>query len=336
MRPVPRALVSAVLAGAALVGPPVAPALAAGSGSATVPFAAEAWYRTAPVCALPAGCPPAETPSPYAAETLHVGVQLGAEESRTYLALDLSTLPIGTKAVGGQLRLPVAAGPQDGSSRPEAAKIQACLVTTSVEDVDGSFEKAPAADCQSVSTPAAFVAATGTGPAAFTVDLTDLATAWQDSGVAGSLALLPAEGASPTDSWHVAFNGSKRTGEGVAKITASVSFVSEPGATEDSSPPPSVAPVEGSFEPPVTSGADTGFARAETFTAPESPLVAGADQAVRTAPTAVRAAAATPTLPVAGVSSTEFKYPAVFLLPLLLLGAGGWAGRALTRDLTPT
>lgn len=325
MRPFPLALAVVALTGGALVGPLASLATAAGSGSTTVPLSAEAWYRTSPVCALPTGCP-AEPPSPYAAETLHVGVQFGAEESRTYLALDLSTLPSGTKPAGGQLRLPVASGPQDGSVQPEVAKLQACLVAAPVKYVDGTFEKAPEADCNGASTAAVFVAAAGTTPAAFTVDLTDLATAWQDSGVGGSLALLPAEGAAATDSWHVAFNGSKRAGAGIAKITAAVSYVSASVDTQEQPPPPVFAPVDSSLSPPLTSGTDTGFAGTSTFTGP----VAGQ------APTALVAAAATPTLPVAAVFPTEFKYPAVFLLPLLLLGAAGWVGRALTRDLTPS
>lgn len=330
MRPISRLLVATSLMGVALVGPMIAPALAAGSGNTTVSLSAEAWYRTTPICALPTGCP-AAPPSPYAAETLHVGVGLGAEESRTYLTLDLSTLPSGTKPAGGQLRLPVASGPQDGSFRPETAKIQACLVATAVKDVDGTFDKAPAADCEGVSIPAVYVAAAGTTPAAFTVDLTDLATAWQDAGSPGSLALLPAEAPAPSDSWHAAFSGSKRTGEGVAKITAAVSYVSASVDSEEQPPPPVFAPVDSSFTPPLTSGTDTGFASTPTFTAPETVPVTVAGQA----PTALVAAAATPTQPVASILPTEFKYPAVFLLPLLLLGAAGWVGRALTRDLTP-
>lgn len=327
---VPHALAVVALTGVALVGPLVSLAAAAGSGSTTVPLSAEAWYRTAPVCALPTGCP-AEPPSPYAAETLHVGAHLGAEESRTYLTLDLTTLPSGTKPAGGQLRLPVAAGPQDGSVQPEVAKIQACLVVAAVKDADGTFEKAPDADCKGVSTPAVYVAAAGTTPAAFAVDLTELATAWQESGLPGSLALLPAEGAAPTDSWHVAFNGSKRAGA-VAKITAAVSYVSASVDTEEQPPPPAFAPVDNSFAPPVTSGNDTGFASIPSFPVPDPVPVPVAGEA----PTAPVATAVTPTLPVSTVFSTEFKYPAVFLLPLLLLGAAGWVGRALTRDLTPT
>lgn len=331
MRPVARVLAAAALTGGALLGPLVtAAAAAAGSGSATVPLKADAWYRTAPVCALPTGCPPA--PSPYAAESLHVGVQFGAEDSRTYLTLDLSALPSGTKPAGGQLRLPVASGQQDGSFRPETAKIQACLVTGPVAEADGSFAKAPAVDCKAVSTPAVFVPAAGTTPAVFTVDLASLATAWQDSGSPGSLALIPAEETAEADNWHAAFNGSKRAAAGVAKITAAVSYVSAAVDTVEQPPPPVFAPVDNSFTPPLTSGTDTGFASAPSFGTPQAvpAPVAGL------APTApVAAVSATSTVPVAALIPTEFKYPAVFLLPLLLLGAAGWVGRALTRDLTP-
>ncbi len=330
MRPVARALAAATVAGGALVGPLVSVALAAGSGSAIVPLSAEAWYRTAPVCALPVGCPPAETPSPYPAETLHVGVQLGAEESRTYLALDLSTLPGGTKPAAGQLRLPVASQ-GDGSVQPETAKLRACLMTSAVKEIDGSFEKAPEADCKAVSTPAVFVPAAGTTPAAFTVDLTSLATAWQDSGTPGALALLPAKDVAPGDTWHVAFSGQQRTGAGVATITAAVSYVSAAVDSVEQPPPPVFAPVGNSVTPPVASSIDTGFASTPTVTVPVALPAPVAGQA----PTAPLTALATPTVPAASVIPTEFKYPAVFLLPLLLLAAAGWLGRALTRDLTP-
>lgn len=337
MRPVARAFTAVALTGGVLAGPLVALAFAAaGSGNATVPLTSDAWYRTAPICALPTGCPPAETPSRYAAGTLHVGVQFGAEDSRTYLTLDLSTLPSGTKPAGGHLRLPLASGKQDGTFQPETAKIQACLVTGPVAQADGSFAKAPTADCQAVSTPAVFVPAAGATAAAFTVDLTSLATAWQDSGSPGSLVLLPGEAPAQTDNWHAAFNGSKRTGAGLAKITAAVSYVStvvdlveQPPPSPP--PPPVFVPVDTSFAPPLTSGTDTGFASTPTFTAAEVVPVPVVNQPS----TEQVAVSATLTVPVALLLSNEFKYPAVFLLPLLLLGAAGWVGRALTRDLVP-
>ena len=172
MRPVARVLLAVGVAGCTALGPAVA-ALAAGSGSLTTGPKAEAWYRTSPACALPTGCPP--VPSPYAAGTLHIGVDLGAETDRTVLQLDLTALPAGTKPAGGQLRVPVATGSQDGTRSPETAKIRACPVTAAVKDTDGSYDPPPKADCDSASVDAVFVPAAGAAPAAFTVDLSALA-----------------------------------------------------------------------------------------------------------------------------------------------------------------
>lgn len=328
MHPVPRAaLAVAATAACAVLGPAVA-AVAAGSSSLTTGPAAEAWYRTSPICALPTGCPPA--PSPYAAETLHIGVALGAEEDRTVLQLDLTALPPGTKPAGGQLLLPVATGTQDGSRSPEVARIRACPVHDQVEDVDGSFDAGPEPDCGSASVDAVYVAATKDTPAAFTVDLGALATVWQESAAPGALALLPAEGLASTDIWHVAVSRRDREGEGVASITAAVSYTSTAVDTEQDPPPPVQAPFDSGFvpPPPMTFDSEPLSAPAPSIdvpvTAPEEPAAAPLPQA-----------APVQAVPAAFVDGT-FRYPAVFLLPLALAIAGGWLGSALTRDLTAT
>jgi hypothetical protein len=328
MRPVPRAALALSLAAGAALAPAVA-ALAAGSGSVTTTPVAEAWYRSAPVCALPTGCP-AEPPSPYSPGTLHVGVNVGVEEARTLLELDLSVLPPGTTPAGGQLRLPLATAPQDGTRAPEAATLRACLVEQPVAEVDGSFSGAPEVDCETVSVPAELVAATEQAPAAFTVDLTTLAAAWQSSPVPGALALVPGEQEAPAESWHLAFSQRTREGEGVQAITAEISYV---GGTVDL----------GELDlPPVTAPADPGFAPPPAFSPPDSfgvappafdaPLAAPPAQAPPAAAPAPQAAPAQ-VVPVAALIDSSFRYPAVFLLPLAFAVAIGWLGRALTRDL---
>jgi hypothetical protein len=310
---------------------PAAAAGAAGGEVVTVAPAAEGWHRTAPTCALPTGCP--EAPSPYAPDTLHVGVNLGAEEARTTLLLDLAALPAGSKPVGGQLRLPVSTGPQDGTRNPEAAKILACVVIEPVADVDGSFAPPPEADCNSASVEAVFSAATGDEPAALTVDLAPLAPRWQDFAVPGALALVPGVVAR-TDTWHVAFSDRTREGADVGKVTAAVSFVPLPGT--DPQPPPST---------PLDVPAETGVAVVPDFDVPEAPFTAAgpalevpvslpepAAQAPAVAAPAPQAAPAQ-AVPVASLLDAGFRYPAVFLLPLLLALVFGWLGRALTRDL---
>lgn len=324
MRPVSRVLIALTLAGGAALGPAVA-ALAAGSGTTTTGPAAEAWYRFSPLCATPIGCP--SQASPYAADTLHVGVNLGAEEDRTVLQIDLSSLPAGTKPAGGQLRLPVAAGAQDGSRTPETAKIRACPLYDDVEDVDGSFVDVPEPDCKAASVDAVYEPAAGEVPAAFTVDLAALAVIWQESVSPGALALLPAEAPAPTDAWHVAFSRRDREGEGVARITAAVTYVGGSVDIEEEPVPAVEAPLDSAFVPPPA---------LSTVEAPPLSAPAPIDVPV-TAPEAAPAPApqaAAPVVPVAAVVDTSFRYPGVFLLPLLLAVGVGWLGRAMTRDLT--
>src|SRR4051812_26911589 len=88
----------------ALAWPAVARATTSDSGAAS-----ESWYVIRPACPAPAECPdPPTGASPYPAGTLHVAVDSGNETARTYLALDLHSLPSDARLTGGTLRLPVA------------------------------------------------------------------------------------------------------------------------------------------------------------------------------------------------------------------------------------
>ena len=335
MRTPSRLLLALCLTGGVVLGPAVAALAAPSSGTVTAEPGAEAWYRSTPSCALPTGCVDATgAPSPYPAQTLHVGVVGGPEETRTYLRLDLGALPSGTKPNGGTLLLPVA--PEaDGTRAPDTATIQACAVTGEVEDADGSFAPPPEVDCEQASVPAVFVPAEGENPAAFTVDLATLAAAWQDQGTPGALALLPAAETAPPANWHVAFSQRERTGDGVSPITAAVSFVSDAVDTSLSDapvvePPPFAAAPAFESAPSFDSGA--------SFASPaltvEAPLVP--QPAAQAAPAPATAPVQQQVVPVASVVPTDFRYPGVFLLPLLVAVALGWLGRALTRDLAAT
>jgi hypothetical protein len=318
MRSVRRALAAGSLL--VLVGPAGFVLADAGSGTATVKPSAEAWYRTTPACALPTGCVDLSAlPSPFPADTLHVAVALGQELARTYVALDLTGLPSGTKPEGGTLRLPL--GPEtDGTLLADMATVQACAVSGSVTDVDGAFTPPPTADCTKASTPAKYAAAAGTTPAMLTVDLGALASAWSNGAAPGAIALVPSADTAPPATWAVAFSDRKRTGDGVVPISASVSYVTATLDDEfgtdfpeaEQTPPaealPPVAGLGGSVVPPVS-----GLPQAEPapVTAPQQPA----------------------TTPVASVSR-GFQYPAVFLFPIALAIAAGYLGRALTRDLS--
>ncbi len=328
-----RLLAAAGLTAVAALGPAL-PALAAGTGTVTVQPAAEAWYRATPACALPTGCVPLPpSPSPYAPGTLHVGVDAGVEEARTYLRLDLRPLTVGTSPTGGTLLLPIADGPTDGTRAPESSALQACAVDEEVMDVDGSSAAPPEADCATASAPARFVAGTAQAPAALTVDLAALAAAWRTGSAPGALALVPADGTAAPDSWHVAFSQRTRTGEGVVPIRAALAFVSSAvdPATQPAPrvPAPDVAPA-----PAVESALDLGLPASSAVGPPELAAAAEPAPAASSGPAPVTAAGAPQAVvPVASAVQAGFRYPGVFLLPLLLAVAAGWLGRALTRDL---
>lgn len=337
MRTVSRVALGLCLTAGAVLGP-VLPALAAGSGTATVTPSAEAWYRVTPACALPTGCADlTAAPSPYPPDTLHVGVNAGTEEARTYLQLDLAQLPAGTKPSGGTLLLPLA-GSDDGTRAPETAKLRACAVTAEVKDADGSFATPPEVDCEAATAPATFVPAAAATPAAFTVDLAALAGAWDDGAQAGAVALVPAAETAPPDSWHLAFSDRTRTGEGVVPIRASLAFVS---ASLDSSSveAPSVAapPFEPApaFAPSTDTSLDSGTSFAAPAVSAEAPLLPAPVAQAAPAPVAA-APVQQQVVPVASFVPSGFRYPAVFLLPLLLALGAAWLGRALTQDLAAT
>ena len=335
MRTAPRLLLGLCLTAGVTVGPAL-PALAAPTGgTVTVKPGVEAWYRSTPACALPTGCVDATgAPSPYPAGTLHVGVAGGPEEARTYLQLDLGSLPSGTKPNGGTLLLPVASA-TDGSRNPETAGLRACAVTATVEEADGSFAAPPEVDCESASVAASFVPAVGENPAAFTVDLADLASTWQGSAAPGAIALLPAADSAPPANWHVAFSRKERTGDGVVPISASVAYVSDIVDTSSGAAPVVAAPP---FEAAPAFESAPSFDSGASFASP--PLTVEAPLLPQPVPQAAPAPATAPVqqqvVPVASVVSAGFRYPAVFLLPLLVAIALGWLGRALTRDLAAT
>ena len=306
----------------------------AGSGSVTVGVLSDAWYAASSACtSSPAGCLPAAPPaSPYPAKTLHVGVAAGQEESRAYLSLNLTALPAGTSVTGGTLRLPVGSN-QDGSVSPDTATLQACAVTSTIkDDAEGSTEQPPAVDCKKASSKAKYVAAAGSAPEMFTVDLGPFASAWSLGSGTQGIALIPTDDTAAPSSWHVALSAHDRDVPAPQHITALVSYSTAAG---DISTPfedtgaPAAAPQSGtgsaSFAaPPLTPAATnqaptTEVPAATPQIAPQSPPVPTVQQFQ----------------PQAAVTIGGFAYPGVFLLPIGLAIACGWLARALTRDLTP-
>lgn len=349
------------LAGAALLGPALPVLAQAEPQSVQVGTAAEAWYRPPPSCESPLGCGTgAALPSPFPPGTLQVGVAAGVEESRAYVQLDVSALPPGAVPVGGTLTVPVGS-PADGSRAPETAKVRLCLVTGLVTDgVEGDVAEPPAIDCMAAQSPATFVPAADPQPAALTVDLAPFAAAWAAGALMQGLAVVPAEGVPPTDSWHVAFSRRDRMVEGAVPVSATLLldsgsdtadadsaldliFGGEQSAAPldsspslDSSPPLDSSPsFDSSFDSPPA--ADLSLS-SPSFVAefPAVPELPSGSEPSATPPALAQQPATQPVAALPQVLTIGgFAYPAVFLLPLLLAGVAAWAGRALTRDLLP-
>lgn len=309
----------------------------------TAKTTAESWFRNLPVavpnepvCPPVGGCAPpvpeVVPPSPYAADTLHVGFSGAAEDSRTYVELNLSAVPIGSEVTGGTLTLPVATDPQAGTLLPETAEFQACLVATSVPDgVDGGINGAPEADCDT-SSPAVFVPAADGRPAVFTIALAPFAEAWAIGTAA--VALVPAEEQAEGASWHVAFSRRDRVAEGAEPISAQLTL----GAADGDSDLPT-APDVGTDSPvdapsSEAEGFDTDSLALDSGASFAAPPVATDVKAPITAPVdSSPASAPQPVSPVAASLDLPYEYPGVFLLPVVMAAAGAWVCRAFSRDL---
>ena len=266
-----------------------------------------AWYSMSPTCTLPLGCTPLAAPSRYPAGTLQVGVTAGVEDARTYLKLDLGAIPTDASVTSATLTLPVGSS-GDGTSSPDTAQLAVCPATAPFTAGEGQTSSPPPVDCT-----AAVKATYAAGPpAVFTVDIAPLvskALAGSDNGIA----LMAAPGTAPGTSWHVAFPA--------RGISAAISF--EPAAIEslDTSAEPDFSSdvVSSAVEPAFTSP----LTAALVTPPPASPAAAVVTQSKL--PATVQ--------PVTVVSGPGFAYPVIMVLPLLIIGLGGYLGWALTRPL---
>jgi hypothetical protein len=288
---------------AVLVGLAVVPGNPARAETTAARPEMEAWYAASPTCALPIGCGPGQgLPAlpRYPAATLHVGLTAGIEDSRSYLKLGLGDVPTGARLTGGTLTIPVA-GPEAGTVTPEMAQVLACFTSSEVVASEGSFATPPAVDC-TTSALATFAAAPSP---TFTVPLAAFAARWAEGDINNGIALVPAPGATPGASWHVAF----------AAGTAAATVEYETGSGES-------VPVE---PEPSFDGDSTFEALPLGDVLTPGPPLASAAPIVDQARQPARAA------PVVSVGGPGFAYPVVFALPLVLLGLGGYLGWALTR-----
>lgn len=337
------------------------------STSANLADAAESWYRAnPPSCGSPVGCPPGPTPgtTSYPANTLHVGVFLGAESARTYAEPDFSQLPDGSVLTSGTMALPISTDPNAGNSNVAAAAIVACLVTKPITDgVEGSTGQPPPVDCRTSAR------AVYRPSGSFTVDLGPFIAAWSNGALRLGVALLPAAGQAPSASWHVAFNGRKLAG--APHVSSAVMLNASGAAPGGSTIPPADAgaspgsrpttpalgpansgasgPPSGTAPPPGGPGAPTGDLAAPTPTLPGRAGGASSSgpQLTEPAPAAPLAQSAAPSLPASApsvasdgasadaVQDTGYRYSEIMLLPLVMLLGVAFLIRTFTGDVTP-
>lgn len=343
MRPVPAVAVAVLLALPLLL-----PGAALAETAEGVPTLIEAWYRTSPidtggeespVCQLPTGCPeaPAELPNQYPPMTLHVDQVGPTSTAQTFFSLDLGALSFDAEVTGGTVTLPVA-GADAGTQAPETAQIVACLVSEPIAPAEGgSASEAPAYDC-ATSAPATFVPGP---PPVFTVDLAPFVGALS-SGTSQGLALVAAPDSAPAN-WHVALSAKGREAEGAAPITAAVQFTQpeptsfgggsfSPGVVSGNTVPPPSALGGFAFElPPAALPLPSSTLGLPASTAFQPQIAQPPAAPVQVAPPV---AAAPVQQPVAAIGNLGYAYPAVWLLPLVLLGVGGALSRSLTAEMT--
>lgn len=305
-------------------------AASADSGKTYEAEVAGSWYRPNPTCTTPVGCVDVSLPSPYPAGTVHAGVLGGIEESRAFVGIDV---PKGAELVEGTLTLPVASA-ADGSVAPETAKLRACLATGTFRAEDqGVSTMSPTPLCV-FSSPVEVVVAEdplAVDQLKMTVDLTPFLATWTTEDV-GILAILPEEGLSPTDAWHVAFSTSEREDETAKPMSASFVAVKQqsaepsdepttgPNDEEASAPDPGLPPIgsslPGSQPVPLTG---------------EAPELGSLDTGV--VPAAVDQMAQPPVADLTLVGALGYPYPGAYLVPLIFALAVVWSARAFTVDL---
>lgn len=306
------------------------------AGGSAVGDAAEAWYDTSPVtsCSSPIGCPPVTTSLPaYPAGTLHVGVVVGAETSRTYLLPDLSRYLGSTLPSAGTMNLPLATVSGNGNADPAAATIEACLSTgTFADGTAGSTGTPPAVDC-SVHSVASF------DGSRFTLDLGPFLAAWRTGMPVRGIALLPdTAGGAPAATWQVALDG--RNLAGAAPITSSFSAAAPvvaptvPASLPGDGSTKTISRLSGSTPPPAIAVSPGDVASPPVGPTPSAPELAAPLSAIENSTSAARSATATATAPARG-GRGGFQYPEILLLPLVMAIAVLLVIRLLTSDATP-
>ena len=269
----------------------------------------DAWYATSPLCGVPAGCGSGATVTSYPTSTLHVGMVSGQETARAYLAFASDAVPGDQPVLSAQLSIPL--DPDAGTSAPDIAALQVCLVPGGLASPAPS--SAPAADC-TVSSPASYLPGS---PATIVADLGPL-VARHPGGLDGlAFALVPtppSTSATATTTWHVAFSSAARKDGKAAAVEADLGPTPTFDVPTGEVPPPVVADVPAQALPPLVS-------------APErAPAVVAAPPPALVAPTYV---------PLQSRSFTikGHRYGVLWALPLALFVLGWVLVSTYNKDL---
>jgi hypothetical protein len=322
MRRVARAVTAVFVVGSAGVG--FVPLAQAAPQEQTLVPSVEAWYQPDLTCEQATGCvigtppvaPPTAPPpaSPYPSGTLHIGWASATETARAYLSFPLTGVG---RVSAATLDVPLDTAPADGDTQSSTAKVQACLVSGDIVKVEGSFLQPPAVSCKQHAT----LVYKDTPAPHLTGDLTPLLSGLAD---ASGIALLPdALANTGTDAWRVVLSAHDRVDAAkTPPVTLTVTSDDvEDVTTFDASPPPVASPdLDGAVATP-----DLGTALAPGPSLPEAVAV----------PPPTTTQPVSNAVPQASTVRFGFQYPAVFLLPLVMLVLVPLAARALTRDLEP-
>lgn len=297
--------------------------------------------------------------NPYEAETLHVGINGGQPEARTFLYWDPFSLSDDGLAtiVGGTVTLPLVE--TRGVRNAQNAQMIACMnIDMPTSDLGGEFKEQPKFDCKT-SVPVEQVK--DSDPITWTVNLDPFGKKWKaDPESYAGIAVVEdpeAEQSPQTAAWHVAFAGQFNEKDGAKKVTADLRYEVEEFDFDFDIPvvPEFEPPPAEDFEPSGGAGFndDAGFGADDSLAAPgggsggfaapaadPGPAFSGGEAA----PAGVPAAPADPgpapvaapqpqaaQQPVAAAPIAEksiknpFGYWLLPILGLMLAGAVGWS-----------
>ncbi|MCU1602159.1 MAG: hypothetical protein JWO22_2868 [Frankiales bacterium] len=303
-----------------------------GTDTANVTLGNEAWY-TFPDCPVAGVCLPSMASS-YPADTLHVAVSGGRETARTYLALAAAPLPSGSTITGGDLLLPLdTTTANNGSLNPELSDLVVCTTSSSITPTSASTATPPAVNCLAK----AIAKIVGTPATALDVNLAPLATALNQPHT--NLVLMAGDISKTNANYHVVFSSNRRPSPPVAPPSLTLTYRSapqpaSPSASGSSGPQPSPGEPQTTGALPASTSLNPGSPPVPPslgLTPPQVAVQAPALPSQGSPAVVPLGGAGAPITPSADSQQRIYDYPAVFLLPLVLVAGVVGLGRQLTR-----